>query len=61
MEQPPEAPEPALFKHPQWMVGIVMILGVTAIVAGLSDPVWWLIGSPFILVLAILIWIRLAR
>lgn len=51
---------PPLFKHPRWMVGVVLIFGVLAIFAGLANPVWWLIGSPFILALAIYLWVRLA-
>ncbi len=50
---------PPVFQHPQWMVGVVMIFAVVAIVAGLSQPIWWLVGSPFILALVIFIWVRL--
>ena len=64
----PDLPEPAglpderpLFQHPQWMVGVVLIFAVTAIVAGFGNPVWWLIGSPFILVLAIYVWVRFSK
>lgn len=58
--EPPEvAEEPALFQHPQWMVGIVLIFAAVALFAGLfGDPVWLLIGSPFIVTLAIYIWAR---
>ena len=48
-----------MFQHPQWMLGVVLIFAVAAIVAGLSNPVWWLIGSPCILVLAIYLWVRI--
>ena len=51
---------PPMFPHPQWMVGVVLIFGVLFIVAGLGNPVWLLIGSPFILVLAVYIWVWLA-
>jgi hypothetical protein len=52
--------EPPMFPHQQWMVGVVLIFAVLFIVAGLGDPVWLLIGSPFILTLAVYIWVRLA-
>jgi len=58
---PPELEAPSLFQHPQWMVGIVLIFAVVAVVAGLDDPIWLLIGSPFIVVLAIALWIRIRR
>lgn len=51
--------EPPVFSHPQWLVGIVLILGGMALVAGLSNPVWLLIGAPCILVLALYIFVRL--
>lgn len=51
--------EPPAFRHPQWMVGIVLIFGVAAILAGLQNPVWFLIGAPCILVLLIWLWVRL--
>jgi len=49
---------PPVFPHPQWMVGIVLILGAMAILAGLYDPVWFLIGGPCIVVLALYAWVR---
>jgi hypothetical protein len=60
-EAAPETPERPLFQHPQWMVGVVLIFAVLAIVAGMENPVWWLIGSPCILVLAVYLWVRLVR
>ncbi len=60
-----EAPTPAgagerpLFQHPQWMLGVVLIFAVVAIVAGLSNPVWFIIGAPCILVLIVYVWVRL--
>ena len=56
--QPNERPERPAFAHPQWMVGIVLIFAVAAIVAGFEDPVWWLIGSPCILTLAVYLVVR---
>ena len=54
-----DAPEQHKFQHPQWMVGVVLIFAVVAIVAGTRDPVWFVIGSPCILVLVIYIWVKL--
>jgi len=55
---PGEIPERPLFPHPDWTVGVVLIFGVVAIVAGFSNPIWWLIGSPVILALAIYVLVR---
>jgi hypothetical protein len=55
---PPPEPPP-VFRHPQWMVGIVLILGIAAIFAGLDNPVWFVIGFPCILVLVIYLWVRI--
>ena len=63
-EQPDNVPdynERPMFPHPQWIVGVVLIFAVLFIVGGLGNPVWLLIGSPFILVLAIYAWVRLRR
>jgi len=57
----PEPDERPLFQHPEWMVGVVLIFAVIAVIAGLDNPVWLLIGSPFILVLAIYAWVRFRR
>jgi hypothetical protein len=53
-----KAPERPVFAHPQWMVGVVLIFGVVAILAGLNDPIWFVIGFPAILVLAVWLWVR---
>jgi hypothetical protein len=58
---PPMGTEKPVFMHPQWTVGVVLILGVVAIVAGLQNPIWFLIGSPFILTLGIYAWTRFVR
>jgi len=60
MQEDPEDPRP-LFPHPQWSVGVVLIFAVVSVVAGLSNPVWLLIGSPFILALLIFTWVRIRR
>ena len=57
----PERGEPPLFQHPDWMVGVVLIFAVAAVIAGLDNPIWLLIGSPFILVFAIYTWVRFRR
>jgi hypothetical protein len=56
----PDANERPLFPHPPWMVGIVLVCAVWAIIAGLSDPIWLLLGLPCILVLALFIYVRIA-
>jgi len=55
----PEPTERPVFQHPQWMVGVVLVFAVVAILAGLRNPVWWLIGSPCILVLAVWIYVKI--
>jgi hypothetical protein len=50
-----------LFQHPDWMVGVVLIFAVAAVIAGLSNPIWWLIGSPVILVFVLYTWVRFRR
>ena len=57
----PEPDERPLFQHPEWMVGVVLIFAVAAVFAGINNPVWLLIGSPFILVLVIFAWVRFRR
>ncbi len=57
----PEEPERPLFAHPPWMVGVVLALAVLAIVAGLKDSIWFLLGLPFILVLALYIYVRIVK
>jgi hypothetical protein len=51
--------ERPLFRHPRWMIGVVLVFGVVAIVAGLENPVWWLVGFPCILTLFVWIWVRM--
>lgn len=54
-----EIPERPAFAHPQWATGVVLVFGVVALVAGLGDPVWWLVGSPALLVLVVFVAVRL--
>jgi hypothetical protein len=51
--------ERPLFPHPEWMVGIVLIFAILSILGGLSDPIWFLLGLPCILVLVLYIWARI--
>ena len=55
----PDAKERPLFLHPPWMVGIVLVFAVLAIVAGLSDPIWFFVGMPCILVLVLYIYVKI--
>jgi hypothetical protein len=55
----PDLDERPLFPHRPWMVGIVVILGVLSILAGLSDPIWLLLGAPFILTSELLLYVRI--
>jgi len=57
----PNVNERPLFPHPPWTVGIVLIVAVLAILAGFSDPIWFLLGLPCILVLALFIYVRIAK
>ncbi|MDR1727915.1 MAG: hypothetical protein LBT74_08360 [Acidobacteriota bacterium] len=47
-----------LFPHRPWMTGVVLILAVLAILGGTVDPLWFGVGLPFILVLALYAYIR---
>ncbi len=55
----PDANTHPLFPHPPWTVGIVLVFAVLAILAGFNDPTWLLLGAPFILVLALFIYVRI--
>jgi hypothetical protein len=57
----PKVNERPLFAHPPWTVGIVLIFAVLAILAGFSDPIWFLLGLPCILVLVLFIYVRIAK
>jgi hypothetical protein len=57
----PEHPEHPLFAHPPWMLGVVLAFAVLAIIAGLRDPIWLLLGLPFILVLVLYIYVRIVK
>jgi hypothetical protein len=48
-----------MFAHRPWMVGLVLVFAVLAIIAGFSDPIWFFVGAPFILVLVLYICVRI--
>ena len=53
--------ERPLFKHPPWMVGIMLILGAMSLFVGLTlDPFWLVMGAPAILTLFVYIGVRIA-
>ncbi len=53
--------ERPLFKHPPWMVGIMLILGAMSLFVGLTlDPFWLVMGAPAILTLLVYIGVRIA-
>lgn len=56
-----EAPwDRSLYPHPEWTVGLVLVAaGITLLFGLLVDPIWLLVGSPFLLVLALWLWVRL--
>jgi hypothetical protein len=58
-EKEPDAMERPLFAHPPWMVGVVLVFAVLAIIAGLSDPIWFFVGMPCILVLVLYIYVQI--
>ncbi len=55
-----EPEERPVFRHPQWLVGVVLVFGVGFIIAGLSNPIWFLIGFPCILTLVVWVWVKAA-
>ncbi len=53
--------ERPLFKHPPWMVGIMLILGAMSLFVGLTlDPFWLVMGAPAILTLLVYVGVRIA-
>jgi L-asparagine transporter-like permease len=61
LDKKPEEKERPLFPHPQWMVGVVLIIAVLCILAGITDPIWFLLGLPFIIVLVLFLYVRLIK
>ena len=60
-EPPPgERPEPSPFPHPPWTVNLILVGGVITLLFGLLvNPIWLLVGSPFVLVLLLWLYVRL--
>ena len=53
---------PPTFQHPPWTVGVVLVLGVVALLFGiLVRPIWLLAGSPFILTLFVWLGVRVTQ
>jgi predicted signal transduction protein with EAL and GGDEF domain len=53
--------ERPLFRHPPWMVGIMLILGAMSLFVGLTvDPFWLVMGAPAILTLLVYVGVRIA-
>jgi hypothetical protein len=59
--EPPDPDERPAFHHQQWLVGVVVIFGVAALVAGFYNRIWWLIGFPYILTVLVYTWVRFFR
>jgi len=55
----PEKYERPLFAHQPWMVGLVLMFGILAILAGLSDPIWLFLGAPCILALVLYVYVKI--
>ena len=63
--EPPETeegwPEPArsVFPHPDWTVGLVLVFAAVTLLYGLLvSPIWLVVGSPFLIVLLLWIWVK---
>lgn len=56
-----EAPwDRSLYPHPEWTVGLILVAaGITLLFGLLVDPIWLLVGSPFLMVLALYLWVRI--
>lgn len=49
----------SLYPHPEWTVGLILVAaGITLLFGLLVDPIWLLVGSPFLIVLALWLWVR---
>ena len=55
-----DKPAPNSFQHPPWTVGLVLVAGVITLLFGiLVNPIWLIVGSPFVIVLVLWLYIRL--
>ena len=54
-----EIDERPFFHHPQWSVGLILTLAVVSLLLGfVANPIWLVIGSPFILALTVFVVVR---
>ena len=52
--------EPSPFPHPPWTVGLVLVAGgITLLFGLLVNPIWLVVGSPFVIALVLWLYIRL--
>lgn len=55
-----DEPAPNSFPHPPWTVGLVLVAGAITLLFGiLVNPIWLIVGSPFVIVLLLWLYIRL--
>lgn len=55
-----EPPGPSPFPHPPWTVGLVLVAGgITLLFGILVNPIWLLVGSPFVLAFFLWLYVRL--
>ncbi len=55
-----EEARPSPFPHPPWTVGVVLILGLVSLLFGiLVRPIFLAVGSPFIIVLLLWLYVKL--
>lgn len=55
-----EAEPTSPFPHPPWTVNLVLVGGVITLLFGLLvSPLWLLVGSPFLVVLLLWLYVRL--
>lgn len=51
---------PSPFPHPPWTVNLVLVAGVITLLFGiLVNPIWLVVGAPFVLVLMLWLYVRL--
>lgn len=53
---------PYAFPHPQWTVGVVLVLAMLTLFLGVfGHPLWFLIGSPFIATFLVWLVVRITQ
>lgn len=51
---------PSPFPHPPWTVSLILVAGVITLLFGiLVNPIWLVVGSPFVIVLGLWLYIRI--